>query len=591
MVTFLEISPPTKLTKNRCNDKIYLFSQFFIHKDDERNKEIKYCLKQNVNNNYIHQIILLNERIYTDEELGIASDKILQIDMKKRLNFSHIFDYVLKEKIQGYVAITNIDVFFTPQLNRLQMSDIHESKKMYSLLRHEFRGNTDLKKSSLFGSQVSILEMVKENNEDLYQQVMNTPNPNKDLFIDGARADSWDAWIIHTNFMITEKENKAFNFNLGRIGCDNKMIYLFKTLGYEIYNDPLWIPIYHYHVNQNRDYTAADRVPIPYGLYIPARTKIENTPGSLGVDIKSVLQTTDKLNYLHFSNDNEKLSKYIKEKLENNQRFIIPRIAGEENNFAFFTKMMVEGKITNNEETSNLLRYNVLKNNGGVKMSNFESAKKYSEQYFNAFNNCDMYTVWEPWGAVYAAITQSHDYVTTSYKKDKVWAYTFDVYHYLNNPWTWSLRDKRLLIVSPFEDSIKEKIEKRKEIYGVDLFPNCEFVFIKPPQTQGDQESKEFYEELEDFYVKLQELKDDFDIALCSCGGYGNIVCDYIYDKMNKSAIYVGGVLQMYFGIYGSRWIRERQDILRIHLNEHWSRPTDSEKPKNFQKVEGSCYW
>ena len=60
-----------------------------------------------------------------------------------------------------------------------------------------------------------------------------------------------------------------------------------------------------------------------------------------------------------------------------------------------------------------------------------------------------MYTVWEPWGAVYAAIPQSHDYVTTTYKKDKVWAYTFDVYHYLNNPWTWSLRDKRLLIVSP----------------------------------------------------------------------------------------------------------------------------------------------
>ena len=370
------------------------------------------------------------------------------------------------------------------------------------------------------------------------------------------------------------------------------MIYLFKILGYEIYNDPLWIPTYHYHENQNRDYTIKDRIPGPYGLYIPARTVSDYTPSSLGVDIKTTLKDTNNLNdFLHFSNDNLKLFHYLKEKIEKNQKFIIPRIAGEENNFAFYTKMMVEGKIPNNVETTKLLRYNVLKNNGGVKMSNFESAKRYSEQYFNAFNNCDMYTVWEPWGDVYRAIQNSHDYVTNTYKKDKVWAYTFDVYHFLHNPWTWGLSGKRLLIVSPFEESIKEKIDNRKEIYGIDLFPGCEFVFIKPPQTQGDQESKEFYEELELFYKELDKMKDTFDIALCSCGGYGNLVCDYIYDKMDKSSIYVGGVLQMYFGIYGARWIRERQDVLRIYLNQQWSRPKETEKPKNFQKVEGSCYW
>ena len=34
---------------------------------------------------------------------------------------------------------------------------------------------------------------------------------------------------------------------------------------------------------------------------------------------------------------------------------------------------------------------------------------------------------------------------------------------------------------------------------GVTLFPECSFVFLKPPQTQGNNPSKVFHEELDDF--------------------------------------------------------------------------------------------
>ena len=47
----------------------------------------------------------------------------------------------------------------------------------------------------------------------------------------------------------------------------------------------------------------------------------------------------------------------------------------------------------------------------------------------------------------------------------------------------------------------------------------------------------------------------------------------------------------MYFGIYGERWMRERPDILRVYMNEHWSRPKESEKPTNHKTVENNCYW
>ena len=44
-------------------------------------------------------------------------------------------------------------------------------------------------------------------------------------------------------------------------------------------------------------------------------------------------------------------------------------------------------------------------------------------------------------------------------------------------------------------------------------------------------------------------------------------------------------------GIYGARWVKERPDILRLYLNKYWSRPKESERPKNYQNVEGGCYW
>ena len=47
----------------------------------------------------------------------------------------------------------------------------------------------------------------------------------------------------------------------------------------------------------------------------------------------------------------------------------------------------------------------------------------------------------------------------------------------------------------------------RKNIYGVDLFPECKFVFIKPPQTQGTNPSKVFHEELDDFNKKIEEME------------------------------------------------------------------------------------
>ena len=61
-----------------------LINQFFIPNNNIRYNEIKFCLKKNVDNNKISEIHLLVEKIYTDQELGITSNKIKQILINKR---------------------------------------------------------------------------------------------------------------------------------------------------------------------------------------------------------------------------------------------------------------------------------------------------------------------------------------------------------------------------------------------------------------------------------------------------------------------------------------------------------------------------
>jgi hypothetical protein len=235
-----------------------------------------------------------------------------------------------------------------------------------------------------------------------------------------------------------------------------------------------------------------------------------------------------------------------------------------------------------------------MKNNAGLKLSNINSIIKFSNMYLRSFENCEIYGGWESWDEKINHISQSYQFIVNNFPTKKVFgSYTFDIFHNIyNQPFTTAFKGRRILIVSQFEDSIRSKLEIRDKLYdGVDLFPECSFVFIKPPFTNGANSSEEFDIELERFYIKLNKLKGSYDIALLSCGGYANPIANYIYENHNASSIYIGGVLQMYFGIYGVRWMKERPDILKIYLNEYWSRPSQSEKPKDFLSIEKGCYW
>lgn len=538
----------TQISENPIVDPIILITQFYISTNASRQKEIIDTLIYNLNNPFINVIYLITEKSYSLDNLGlpenINTSKIKLVNINARMKYSDAFNIVSQHELKGYIIIANSDIFFDDTIKNLYVSNASLERKVYCLLRFEYT-NSDTTKCDIYGNGCNF---------------------------------SQDTWIFHTNYNILPEHIKLFNFELGVPGCDNHITYIFSSLGFKLYNEPFLIKTYHNHLSNFRTYNNSNRIRGQYILLNPLLYK-NNQP-----------IINSKIRY-DIQEENNDLRLYIEDKIKNNTNFILPRISGVENNFAYLGACIANKQLTKTQYSyiNNWIKY--IKNNAGIKLTSISSILKYSELYLEAFKLCDTYFDWDNTGNYIDHIAESHEFITTNFEKNKIWALSLDVFNNINNnPWTQALTSKRLLIISPFIESMKSKLDILPKIYGVDLFPKCEFIFIKPPQTHAAMPSEEFDIELERFIEEVKKIKDDFDIALCSCGGYANLVCAEIF-KMNKSAIYVGGVLQMFFGIYGDRWLKEHPDILRIYMNKHWSRPSENEKPDGHKNIEGGCYW
>jgi len=558
MFIFAFPSLPAVKLPEKNTDEVHLFMQYYIDSSDARQAEIRACLYNNIQNPFVQKVHLLNERIYTDKELGVKSDKIIQVVTGTRLVYSDIFDYITQNDIQGYIVIANSDILFDRTLENLLYSDIHVSKKMFAQLRYE----------------------------------LNPANPSASSIF-GPRYDSQDVWILHTNYGITEEQQQLFQFRMGIPGCDNHLVHLFTILGYEVINHPAFIQTTHYHTSQKRNYDPSQQMIATYGLVIPygySMGECVNSIGRLNTEYSHVSQIPKLTDNMVFYN-------YILSKFAKNTPFIVPRIGIYETDFAWIGDIWYKTQNAT-PDTRDFIekRTGVLQTHTGIRVKTANDIMEFSQKYLQAFSNCELYAGWEKHGGEYKHIKQSHDYVVAHHAANRkmIWTKCFDIFHYIyGTPWTHALKGKRILIVSPFHESIRKQIPIRKNIYdGVDLFPDCSFVFLSPPQTHGTAtlETDSFSVPLSTFTKQLDDIRDTYDVALVSCGGYGNPVCNHIFES-GKSAINVGGVLQMYFGIAGNRWYRNSPEIIQLFLNEHWTRPSPEERPPGAETIENACYW
>ena len=222
----------------------------------------------------------------------------------------------------------------------------------------------------------------------------------------------------------------------------------------------------------------------------------------------------------------------------------------------------------------------------GIYVDEGENLEEYWEIYNKSLENADCL-------AIFADCVRMHDKQRHYKVKHKLKCLThesvepFYALHQGCVPWTKHLGDKKVLIISPFVESFRKQIEA-----GFTIFNNkslwCkdqQFVFYKCFNATCSNKPHSSWKET--LGIMIEEIdKLDFDIALVSAGGYGLPLCSFIRGK-DKSAIYVGGGLQLMFGVMGKRW--ENNELFR--LNTSFIYPSEEEVPENKDQIEGGCYF
>lgn len=276
-------------------------------------------------------------------------------------------------------------------------------------------------------------------------------------------------------------------------------------------------------------------------------------------------------------------NKYIIDLINKNEPFYISRLGGEiVNSYNYVIEKKLEYSPT-------------LNRNAGIYHKTLSDIENYYQLYYYSVMNSTGISVF----TTLPHIKKYEEYFMKNIGKPGLTYQVLEPFYIIlenEKPWTHYLLGKKVLIVSPFVNSFQKQISNNFKMFkdnniGDIFLPNQEFVFYKSFNTLAGNHIHNNW--IETFNIMCKDIeKLDFDIALVSCGGYGLPLCNFMKTIMNKSAIYVGGGLQLLFGVIGNRWL-SNQTILKI-INENQTkfiRPSDNEIVKNIGMVEGGCYW
>lgn len=175
---------------------------------------------------------------------------------------------------------------------------------------------------------------------------------------------------------------------------------------------------------------------------------------------------------------------------------------------------------------------------------------------------------------------------------------------FVERPWTLALKEKKVLVVHPFEETILTQYKIREKLFSHrDVLPYFELITIKAIQSAAGIRPpyKDWFDALK--YMEDQISIIDFDICILGCGAYGLPLAAHI-KRMGKKSFHIGGGLQLLFGIKGKRWddpkygveeFREYSGLMDESYcslyNDYWIRPLKIDTPTTALKVDGATYW
>lgn len=284
-------------------------------------------------------------------------------------------------------------------------------------------------------------------------------------------------------------------------------------------------------------------------------------------------------------------NKLIKSLIELNKPFSVARLGWHETNIA------IEYNATKRIHPKYLSPPNILMQNCGIysRSNDVNKFKLFAVMYLDAIKHANILASFTNNNDL-APVVRNQNLLSKAYKLAQINYRSLEPFYAMmegESPWTHALMGKKVLIINPFVNSFKKQMDAGFEIFkDKRVFQEGqEFVWYKSYQTiAGNHLHNDWYET---FMLMCNDIaKLDFDVALLGCGGYGLPLCNFIKTKLHKSAIYVGGGLQLLFGVMGHRW--EKNDMWQKIIRENdtkFIRPSGEEVCNNNKSIEGGCYW
>ena len=145
--------------------------------------------------------------------------------------------------------------------------------------------------------------------------------------------------------------------------------------------------------------------------------------------------------------------------------------------------------------------------------------------------------------------------------------------------------------ISFFKEDIKEQGKNINKIWNGNFnIKTDNLVFVKSYNTTDkfDKPHNNYFETLEDLTSRVLDKKN-VKYWFISCGAYGLPLCNNL-KKEGKNCFYVGGILQCFFGILGSRWMDRRE--ITNNCNFYWKtvQHVPLQELSNLKSIENGCY-
>jgi len=151
------------------------------------------------------------------------------------------------------------------------------------------------------------------------------------------------------------------------------------------------------------------------------------------------------------------------------------------------------------------------------------------------------------------------------------------------------IENKRVLIVNNLGILMKQQYENENVKKINNNFPNLLNIdYINPGYTWLNNKNgtdQNFIVTLNKICKNIENIIDNFDVLIISCGAYSAFIMDFIYNLKKKECAIFGGELCQHFGIS----IR-RNNPDRI-VKEHHVFVPDELKPTDYEKIERGTYW